>query len=68
MFRWQQALPGFHEGATFFELQEFVAAAQGLKPVPVQEPQGNRLKSVHGPTNKGYCHAVAYGVLKHAMQ
>lgn len=34
------AAAGFHEGATFYELQEFVAAAQGLRPLLVSARDG----------------------------
>eukprot|EP00408_Alexandrium_pacificum_P009779 CAMPEP_0171218944 /NCGR_PEP_ID=MMETSP0790-20130122/33462_1 /TAXON_ID=2925 /ORGANISM="Alexandrium catenella, Strain OF101" /LENGTH=472 /DNA_ID=CAMNT_0011684781 /DNA_START=69 /DNA_END=1487 /DNA_ORIENTATION=- len=34
------AAAGYHEGATFFELREFVRAAQGLQPVPVTARDG----------------------------
>jgi len=34
------AAAGYHEGATFFELQAFVEAAQGLRPVPVTARDG----------------------------
>lgn len=34
------AAAGYHEGATFFELREFVEAAQGLRAVPVSAHDG----------------------------
>lgn len=34
------AKAGYHEGATFYELREFIEAAQGLRPVPVTAHDG----------------------------